>query len=135
MVESESSECWSDSESENLLSRTMSNDSNKTWDAASEDSVFDSDGSPSLRDRLGCLDFKYFERDPPYKRVPLTDKVSLLLHSLPFLSNLALFLFWFLQLFLILDFLQISQLAEKYPGLMTLRSVDMCPASWMAVSW
>uniref|UniRef100_A0A1J3INM2 Uncharacterized protein n=1 Tax=Noccaea caerulescens TaxID=107243 RepID=A0A1J3INM2_NOCCA len=103
VVESESSECWSDSESEKLLSRSMSNDSNKTWDAASEDSVFDSDGSPSLRDRLGCLDFKYFERDPPYKRVPLTHKIS--------------------------------ELAEKYPGLMTLRSVDMCPASWMAVSW
>lgn len=103
MVESESSECWSDSESEKLLSRSMSNDSNKTWDAASEDSVFDSDGSPSLRDRLGCLDFKYFERDPPYKRVPLTHKVSLL-HSLPaYLSNLTLFCFGFLKLLLILD--------------------------------
>ncbi|CAA7043106.1 unnamed protein product [Microthlaspi erraticum] len=100
--ESESSDCWSDSESEKLLSRSMSNDS-KTWDEASEDSVFDSDGSPSLRDRLGVLDFKYVERDPPFKRVPLIAKIN--------------------------------QLAEKYPALMTLRSVDMSPASWMAVSW
>lgn len=75
VVESESSECWSDSESEKLLSRSMSNDSSKTWDADSDDSVFDSDGMPMLKDRLGCLDFKFIETDPPYKRVPLTDKV------------------------------------------------------------
>lgn len=35
----------------------------------------------------------------------------------------------------ILYLLQINELAEKYPGLMTLRSVDMSPASWMAVAW
>ncbi|KFK41756.1 hypothetical protein AALP_AA2G168000 [Arabis alpina] len=103
VVESESSECWSDSESEKLLSRSMSNDSSKTWDAVSEDSVFDQDGTLLPRDRLGCLDFKFIERDPPYKRIPLTDKIN--------------------------------ELAEKYPGLMTLRSVDMSPASWMAIAW
>ncbi|XP_023643585.1 uncharacterized protein LOC17896381 isoform X2 [Capsella rubella] len=103
VVESESSECWSDSESEKLLSRSMSNDSSKTWDAVSEDSVSDPDGALLLKDRLGYLDFKFIERDPPYKRVPLTDKIS--------------------------------ELAEKYPALMTLRSVDMSPASWMAVAW
>ncbi|XP_010416108.1 PREDICTED: uncharacterized protein LOC104702015 isoform X1 [Camelina sativa] len=103
VVESESSECWSDSESEKLLSRSMSNDSSKTWDAVSEDSVSDPDATLLLKDRLGYLDFKHIERDPPYKRVPLTDKII--------------------------------ELAEKYPGLMTLRSVDMSPASWMAVAW
>lgn len=36
---------------------------------------------------------------------------------------------------LYLFLLQINELAEKYPGLMTLRSVDMSPASWMAVAW
>ncbi|XP_024007875.1 uncharacterized protein LOC18009337 isoform X2 [Eutrema salsugineum] len=102
-AESESSDCWSDSESEKLLSRSMSNDSSKTWDAVSEDSVFDADGTLLLRDKLGFLDFKYIERDPPYKRVPLTDKIN--------------------------------ELAEKFPGLMTLRSVDLSPASWMAVAW
>uniref|UniRef100_A0A9I9D5H1 DUF789 domain-containing protein n=1 Tax=Cucumis melo TaxID=3656 RepID=A0A9I9D5H1_CUCME len=30
---------------------------------------------------------------------------------------------------------KISGLARRYPGLMTLRSVDLSPASWMAVSW
>ncbi|CAA2998202.1 Hypothetical predicted protein [Olea europaea subsp. europaea] len=30
---------------------------------------------------------------------------------------------------------KISALAERYPGLMSLRSVDISPASWMAVSW
>ncbi|KAL1194095.1 hypothetical protein V5N11_014130 [Cardamine amara subsp. amara] len=103
VVDSESSECWSDSESEKLLSRSMSNDSSKTWDAVSDDSVFDPDGTPLLRDRFGGLDFKFIDRDPPYKRVPLTDKIN--------------------------------ELAEKYPGLMTLRSVDLSPASWMAVAW
>ncbi|KAJ0255692.1 Uncharacterized protein HA466_0087620 [Hirschfeldia incana] len=103
VVESESSECWSDSESEKLLSRSLSNDSSKTWDAVSEDSAFDPDGMLLLRDRLGYLDFKYIERDPPYKRVPLTDKIN--------------------------------ELAEKHPGLMNLRSIDMSPASWMAVAW
>ncbi|CAH2053072.1 unnamed protein product, partial [Thlaspi arvense] len=103
VVESESSEFWSDSESEKFLSRSMNNDSSKTWDADSEDSVFDPDGTLLPRDRLGYLDFKYIEREPPHKRVPLTDKVN--------------------------------DLAEKYPGLMTLRSVDMSPASWMAVAW
>ncbi|CAN8235106.1 unnamed protein product [Cochlearia groenlandica] len=103
VVEYESSECWSDSESERLLSRSMSNDSSKTWDVVSEDSNFDPDGLQFPRDRLGCLDFKYIEKDPPYKRVPLTDKIT--------------------------------ELAEKHPGLMTLRSVDMSPASWMAVAW
>ncbi|XP_031743931.1 uncharacterized protein LOC101222318 isoform X2 [Cucumis sativus] len=30
---------------------------------------------------------------------------------------------------------KINGLARRYPGLMTLRSVDLSPASWMAVSW
>ncbi|XP_040872118.1 uncharacterized protein [Glycine max] len=29
----------------------------------------------------------------------------------------------------------ITGLAERYPGLMSLRSVDLSPASWMAVAW
>jgi hypothetical protein len=35
---------------------------------------------------------------------------------------------------LVLPF-QISGLAERYPGLMSLKSVDLSPASWMAVAW
>jgi hypothetical protein len=30
---------------------------------------------------------------------------------------------------------KISGLSQKFPGLMSLRSVDLSPASWMAVSW
>ncbi|XP_010542885.1 PREDICTED: uncharacterized protein LOC104815957 [Tarenaya hassleriana] len=30
---------------------------------------------------------------------------------------------------------KINELAERFPGLMTLRSVDLSPASWMAVAW
>nr|GMC76926.1 uncharacterized protein LOC109188307 [Ipomoea batatas] len=30
---------------------------------------------------------------------------------------------------------QINSLAQRYPGLMSLRSVDLSPASWMAVAW
>ncbi|KAI3736185.1 hypothetical protein L6452_15722 [Arctium lappa] len=30
---------------------------------------------------------------------------------------------------------KISTLSQKYPGLMSLRSVDLSPASWMAVAW
>ncbi|TQD81448.1 hypothetical protein C1H46_033033 [Malus baccata] len=30
---------------------------------------------------------------------------------------------------------KINTLAQRYPGLMSLRSVDLSPASWMAVSW
>ncbi|XP_038900400.1 uncharacterized protein LOC120087632 [Benincasa hispida] len=30
---------------------------------------------------------------------------------------------------------KINGLARRYPGLMTLRSVDLSPASWMAVAW
>lgn len=30
---------------------------------------------------------------------------------------------------------KINGLAQRYPGLMSLRSVDLSPASWMAVAW
>ena len=33
------------------------------------------------------------------------------------------------------SFFQINGLARRFPGLMTLRSVDLSPASWMAVAW
>ncbi|OWM91002.1 uncharacterized protein LOC116205745 [Punica granatum] len=30
---------------------------------------------------------------------------------------------------------KVNELAQKFPGLMSLRSVDLSPASWMAVAW
>ncbi|XP_056852259.1 uncharacterized protein LOC130501382, partial [Raphanus sativus] len=56
-----------------------------------------------LNDRLGYLYLQYFDRSPPYTRVPLMDKIN--------------------------------ELAQRYPGLMSLRSVDLSPASWMSVAW
>ena len=40
--------------------------------------------------------------------------------------------YWLTDLF---SFVQIIDLSRRYPGLMSLRSVDLSPASWMAVAW
>ncbi|CAA7029514.1 unnamed protein product [Microthlaspi erraticum] len=97
------SECWSDDSEIEKLSRSMSSGSSKIWDSVSDDSGYEMDGTSVMRDRLGYIDFQYFESAKPHLRVPLTSKVN--------------------------------ELAEKYPGLMTLRSVDLSPASWMAIAW
>ncbi|XP_040382447.1 uncharacterized protein LOC102716431 isoform X2 [Oryza brachyantha] len=47
--------------------------------------------------------FEYLEKDPPYGREPLTDKVSIL--------------------------------SRKFPELMSIRSCDLLPTSWMSVAW
>lgn len=47
--------------------------------------------------------FEYFERDPPYCREPLADKIS--------------------------------DLARQNPKMMTLRSCDLFPESWISVAW
>lgn len=41
---------------------------------------------------------------------------------------------WIPDALLVLYF-QVNGLARRYPGLMSLRSVDLSPASWMAVAW
>ncbi|XP_010459396.1 PREDICTED: uncharacterized protein LOC104740482 [Camelina sativa] len=98
------SECWSDDSEIDKFSRSLSSGSSKLWDSVSEDSGYEIDGVSSLmRDKLGSIDFQYFESARPHLRVPLTTKVK--------------------------------ELAEKYPGLMTLRNVDLSPASWMAIAW
>ncbi|XP_062117033.1 uncharacterized protein LOC133830933 [Humulus lupulus] len=51
----------------------------------------------------GVLLFEYLERDTPFSREPLADKISVL--------------------------------ASRYPGLKTLRSCDLLPASWLSVAW
>ncbi|KAK6921216.1 Protein of unknown function DUF789 [Dillenia turbinata] len=53
----------------------------------------------------GCLLFEFLEQDLPYSREPLEDKAS------------------------------ISVLSRLYPGLKTLRSCDLLPASWLSVAW
>jgi len=71
----------------------------------------------------------------PYSRVPLAEKVFLL-SQVAFTSvftttfqmkygYIVFGCFWF----------QIDELARSHPALLTLKSVDLSPASWMAVSW
>ncbi|KAA8527965.1 hypothetical protein F0562_035166 [Nyssa sinensis] len=97
------SESWSDDSESDNFSRTLSNNSSKTWDANSLASSMEHEGSCPLRDRLGYLCFQYYDTCSPYWRIPLLDKIN--------------------------------EFAQNYPGIMTLRSVDLSPASWMAVAW
>jgi hypothetical protein len=69
------SDSWSDDSGSDNLSRSLSNNSSRGWDAVSEDSSFDQEGSWPRRDRLGCLYLQYIEMASPYWRVPLMDKV------------------------------------------------------------
>lgn len=70
------SECWSDDSENEKLSRSMSSGSSKIWDSVSDDSVYGIDGvSELMRDKLGSIDFQYFESVKPHLRVPLTTKV------------------------------------------------------------
>lgn len=96
------SDSWSEDSGSDKLSRSLSNNSSKGWDAASEDSSSDQEGSWQ-RDKHGYLYLQYTEMASPYSRVPLVEKID--------------------------------ELARRHPALMTLKSVDLSPASWMAVSW
>ncbi|XP_077247204.1 uncharacterized protein LOC143886913 [Tasmannia lanceolata] len=97
------SDSWSDDSESDKLSRSLSNNSSRAWDATSEDSSFEQEGSWPMRDRLGYVYFQYFEGSAPYGRIPLMDKII--------------------------------ELARCHPGLMSLKSVELSPASWMAVAW
>ncbi|KAJ4713724.1 Protein of unknown function (DUF789) [Melia azedarach] len=97
------SDSWSDDSGSDKLSRSLSNNSSRAWDAVSEDSSLEQEGSWPTTNKLGNLYFQYFEMSSPYWRVPLSDKVT--------------------------------ELARNHPGLMSLRSVDLLPASWMSVAW
>lgn len=97
-----------DSETRDSFSDSFSDESESEklwrWDGnSSEDGGFEQENLCHLNDRLGSLYFQYFERSPPYGRVPLMDKIS--------------------------------GLSRRFPGLMSLKSVDLSPASWMAVAW
>ncbi|RDX92183.1 hypothetical protein CR513_25722, partial [Mucuna pruriens] len=94
---------WSEDSGSDNLSRSLSNNSSKAWDAVSLDSNCDQPGSWSTRDVLGDLYLQYNETSPPWQRVPFAEKIA--------------------------------ELARSHPALMTLKSVDISPASWMAVAW
>ncbi|RYQ91501.1 uncharacterized protein LOC107619456 isoform X2 [Arachis ipaensis] len=120
-------DCWSD-DSSDKLSRSLSNNSSESWDANSFNSSSDQVGSWPTRDMLGYLYLEYMEKSSPYNRLPLADKVVAL--------NFAIANVFVCSL---IDYdcfsHQIIELARSYPALMTLKSVDLSPASWMAVSW
>lgn len=97
------SDSWSDDSESGKLSRSLSNNSSRGWDAASEDSCFDQEGFWPMRDRIGYVYAEYFEKCAPYGRIPLMDKIN--------------------------------ELSRTHPGLMSFKSFDISPASWMAVSW
>ncbi|KHN06688.1 hypothetical protein glysoja_021234 [Glycine soja] len=63
---------------------------------------FSSDDGESVNSQ-GYLIFEYLERDPPYSREPLADKIM--------------------------------DLAFQFPELVTLRSCDILPSSWISVAW
>lgn len=68
---------WSDDSGSDNLSTSLSNNSSKAWDAVSEDSSLDQEGSWPMKDRLGCPYLQYIEMASPYWRVPLMDKALL----------------------------------------------------------
>lgn len=54
----------------------MSSGSSKVWDSVSDDSAYELDGiSSPMQDKLGYVEFQYFESAKPNLRVPLTTKV------------------------------------------------------------
>lgn len=93
--ESESDSFSDDSDQSEKLS--------KSWDATSDESASELDGSWPKKGRIGQLYLQYIEYCPPYARIPLTDKVM--------------------------------ELARTYPGLLSLKSTELSPASWMSISW
>lgn len=92
-----------------------------------------SSGEHEITNPPGLLTFEYLERDPPFGREPLADKVGYF-HLLPGMLSLS---FFSLISYYMLDmhFLQISVLASQFPELRTYRSCDLLPSSWISVAW
>ncbi|ERN10207.1 uncharacterized protein LOC18438379 [Amborella trichopoda] len=104
-----SSDSWSDdSESDKALSRWPSYSSpgrGGAWDATSEDSSFDQEGG-GLWPMRDRLGYLYFQY---FERSAPYGRIPLM------------------------D--KINELSTGFPGLMSLKSIDLSPASWMAVAW
>lgn len=80
-----------------------------------------------------CLIFEYFERDSPYGREPLADKVRS--GHLTYFPLLGLGRELKPRLILIVLSLQILDIAFRVPELKTLRSCDILSSSWFSVAW
>ena len=86
--ETESGDCETRDSFSDSCSDESEND--KLWrcdGCSSEDGGSEQDNLWHLNDRLGYRYFQYFERATPYGRVPLKDKVPLLLH-VPLMQSL-----------------------------------------------
>ncbi|CAN6463320.1 unnamed protein product [Victoria cruziana] len=105
------SDCWSDDSDGDKISRCLSNSNpgrGGAWDAASEDSSFDQEGVGlwPMSSTDSRLGCLYFEY---FERSAPYSRIPLM------------------------D--KINELAEVFPGLMSLKSIELSPASWMAVAW
>ncbi|KAK4345019.1 hypothetical protein RND71_035195 [Anisodus tanguticus] len=119
----EARDSFSDSLSDESESEKLSR-----WDGcSSEEGVVEQESLNRTNDRLGYLYFQYFERCTPYGRVPLMDKPIIYANDKRFGKLCG-------GISLVVVHHVINGLAERYPGLMSLRSVDLSPASWMAVA-
>lgn len=96
---------WSDCSDKVFGSLMNMSDRSEGWDAASDDSGFDQENCWQLRYR-DRLGYLSFQY---IERAPPYERVPLM------------------------D--KINEFSRSYPELMSLRSVDLCPASWMSVAW
>lgn len=85
--------------------------------------------------RPGQLIFEYLEREPPFGREPLADKVSLVSLDTNILIVVICKEFCNFNIYLLLCIQQISVLASRFPELKTFRSYDLSPSSWISVAW
>lgn len=72
-------EFCSDENESDKFSRSVSNNSSKGWDASSGDTNIDHEDILPMRDSLTNLYFKFHDSCPPYWRIPLFDKVNILI--------------------------------------------------------
>ena len=90
------------------------------------------------RDHLGHLYLHYNEESDQDKRPPFFVKVIIIRNENIQYNNASKFYFTKILFFPKICwwmFDQINELADTYPALMTLKSTDICPDSWVAVAW
>lgn len=76
-----------DSESDSWSDDSESEKHSKSWDATSDESSSEPDGTWPAKDRLGHLYFEYIEYCAPYGRIPLMEKVTEIARTYPGLTS------------------------------------------------
>ncbi|GAV62370.1 DUF789 domain-containing protein [Cephalotus follicularis] len=77
------SDSWSDDSESDRVSKSLSSNSSRTSDAASDDSIANQIGLVQTSERFGHLYCQYNETTCPYDRVPLTQKIDELAKEFP----------------------------------------------------